>query len=71
MGELLSDRLPVPDRLARAFQGHTTLNLKKAAAALEMDERHLRAAVRAGQVRFVHLGQGQRPLRHHDERRRE
>ena len=45
MGELLSDRLPVPDRLARAFQGRTTLNLKEAAAALEMDQRHLRVSV--------------------------
>jgi hypothetical protein len=51
--------LHVPDRLAQAFQGRTTLNLREAAAALEMDPRQLRAAVRAGRVRFVQHGRGQ------------
>jgi hypothetical protein len=34
--------LPVPDRLVRAFEGRTSISLKEAAEALEMDQRQLR-----------------------------
>ncbi|AWN44355.1 hypothetical protein DK389_03975 [Methylobacterium durans] len=54
---------PIPDRLARAFTGRTTLNLREAAAALEMDKRHLRSAVRAGRVGYLIHGQGERRAR--------
>jgi hypothetical protein len=51
--------LAVPHRLSRAFEGRTTLTFKEAAAALEMDERLLRTAVKAGRVKYIRHGQGQ------------
>jgi hypothetical protein len=64
MAESSPAPLSCPDRLVRAFEGRTTVNLKEAAAALEMDEKHLRAAVKAGWVKFVLQGQGRaRPRR--------
>jgi hypothetical protein len=56
----LNSALPfVPDRLAKAFEGRTTLNLGEAARALEMDEKCLRAAVARGKVKYVLRGQGE------------
>ena len=58
MPEDLRSGNAVPDRLARAFEGRTVLTLKEAAAALEMDERLLRAAVRTGKVKYIQRGLG-------------
>jgi hypothetical protein len=63
MGEGAPAGLPVPDRLARAFEGRTTLTLREAATALEMDEKRLRAAVRAGRLRYVAPGEGRTRVR--------
>ncbi len=59
MAEIFPGTLPVPGRLARAFEDRTTVTLKEAAAALEMDPKLLRAAVKAGRVKYIRLGQGQ------------
>ncbi len=58
MCESFPGTLPVPDGLARAFERRTTLTLGEAAAALEMDEKLLRAAVKDGRVKYIRLGQG-------------
>ena len=55
----MTDGIPyVPDRLAKAFQDRTTLNLAEAAKALEMDEKGLRADAASGKVKYVLRGQG-------------
>jgi hypothetical protein len=47
------DGFLIPDRIAQAFEGRTSLTLAEAADALEMDERHLREAADKGRIHYV------------------
>ncbi|MGU3475714.1 helix-turn-helix domain-containing protein [Methylobacterium sp. D48H] len=78
----MTERLPVPSRLAAAFDGRTTLTLQETASALEMDQKTLRREVDRGRIKYVLRGTGEkRKLRRfllsdlldylHDERRSE
>ena len=51
---------PIPSRIARAYDGRTSLTLEEAADALEMSPRELRREVKAGKIHYVLRGGSER-----------